>query len=397
MLHRSCLTLVILITSVALPKAWADEPIDGFDGPLPRHALARMGNDQFLHGSHIRHAVLSPNGQIIASTSEETWWYEGETTKYVSDNIIVLWDSATGKRLRELQVPHAPVFGFVFSPDSKQLGVSFGREIKDSGIIVLDVGSGKIVKQFADARLGLVRFTPDGRSVLLSEEYGDKLALWSIESGKRTRIWERPAKGSEWLREREYISDGLLSPDGKFLAWLGDVAPDYSKVPRGVHVPPHIPNPTTLIVVDAESGKLVYRKEFPSGCLNRFRFFADGRRFMTGGEKLTAYETATGKTLFDLDAASAYDYALSPDSRFAVTMTGRSEVRLWDLETRKASHELLKGMIPARVGNFSPTGNRSCWSHSVRCVYTTRQRARNGYPSDTAPGSRRGFRTTVGL
>src|SRR5205807_2560255 len=100
------------------------------------------------------------------------------------DNIVVLWDVTTGKRLRELHIPHAPVFSFIFSPDCKQLAVSFGREVKDSGIVVVEIESGKSVRKFADGRIGLVRFTPDGKSLILIEDYGDKLALCNIESGK---------------------------------------------------------------------------------------------------------------------------------------------------------------------------------------------------------------------
>ena len=356
MLHRSWLTVVILVASAAVCKPSGDEPIDGVDEQLPRHAIARMGNCRFFHGPYVRHAALSPDGKIIASSSEEVWWYEGEATTYISDKIVVIWDSTTGKRLRELHVPHAPVFDFVFSPDSKQLAVSFGREIKDSGIVVLDVESAKIVKQFADERLGLARFSPDGKSLLISEAYGGKLAFWDIESGKRTRAWKPPANNSEWLKEREYVYHGMVSPDGKFLAWFVDVALDYSKVPLGALVPPHIANPTALLIFDAERGKLAYRKEFPRNRLNRFTFFADGRRFMTGGENLSAYDTATGMGLFDLDANSTYDFTLPPDGRAAVTMTGASQVNLWNLDTRKLAHELLSGMIPVQLGNFSADG-----------------------------------------
>jgi WD40 repeat protein len=360
MLRRSCLTLVVLITSVQVLQTFAGEPVNDVSEPLPLHAIARMGTYRFFHGPQIRHAVLSPDGGIIASASDEALWYEGENTKYFGDKLLVLWDSSTGKPLRKVQLPQTPVLDFAFSPNSKQLAVRFGREKWDRGIAVVDTESGKIVKRLvADEDLGLVRFTSNGKSLVLSEDYGERLAQWDIESGKRIRSWQRPSKQSGWLKEREYVCDGMLSPDSRFLAWLVDLPPDYSKIKITsdalVVVPPHIASPTALLMVDAEHSKLAYRKEFSADCLKRFAFFADGRRFMTGGDKLSAYDTANGKHLFDLNASSPYKFALSADSRFAVTMTGESQVSLWNLES-KVGHKLLPGMIPVDLANFSADG-----------------------------------------
>ena len=237
MLRRSCLAAVIVATFGGL-YAWADNPADDVDATLPRQALSRLGTDRWFHGPHIRQAAISPDGRIVASTSEEVWWYEGETTKYTSDKTITLWDSATGKRIRELEVPHAPVFSFVFSPDGKQLAVSFGREV--SGIVVLEIESGKLIRRFADAALGLVRFTPDGKSLLLTEGYHTKLAVWNVESGKRTGLGSDQTRSPKWLKGAlKYVSDGDLSPDGKFLK-ASDDPKDYSEMRPGLIVPPHV-------------------------------------------------------------------------------------------------------------------------------------------------------------
>jgi WD40 repeat protein len=326
------------------------EPVDGIDEPLPPQAIARMGSYRFYHGPGVSTAVLSPNGQMIASASSRAFYYADEKVQNAYERIIVLWDSATGKRVRELQVPHPPVYGLAFSPDGKQIAAEFGKELKESGIALFDVESGKLLKQIADNRPGLMHFSTDGKSLFLSEDYGNKLALWDIETAKRTRNWEPPATQSKWLKGREYIWRGVPSPDNKFLAWLVDDPPDYSKVPLDYFPPPHVPEPTALIIVDAGTGEPVYRKEFPKNCLNRFAFSADGRRYMTSGDNVTAYATATGNKLFELDAPWTYNFALSPNGEFAVTMTGASQVRLWNLETKELSHELLSGMIPVMSG-----------------------------------------------
>jgi WD40 repeat protein len=123
-----------------------------------------------------------------------------------------------------------------------------------------------------------------------------------------------------------------------------------------VLVPPHVPNPTGLILVNADNGERVYRKEFPPGALERFAFFADGKSFMTNEARPAVYETATGREQFSFPADSTYNFVLSPNGRFAAAMSGASQVSLWDLEKKKRAHELLTGMIPARLGNFSADG-----------------------------------------
>jgi len=65
-----------------------------------------------------------------------------------------------------------------------------------------------------------------------------------------------------------------------------------------------------------------------------------------------------------LDAKSTYSFALSPDGRWAAAATGASQVRLWDLESKKPSHELLSGLIPAA----SPFGGEQMFSANGKSV-----------------------------
>jgi hypothetical protein len=75
---------------------------------LPPRALARLGDHRFYHGSGIISAVLSPDGRRIASADDH-------------HRTIVVWDSASGERLRELSIPRSFVSRLAFSPDGKTL------------------------------------------------------------------------------------------------------------------------------------------------------------------------------------------------------------------------------------------------------------------------------------
>ncbi len=355
MLHRFWLAAISLFT-VAATVSWSSEPVDDVAEPLPPRALARLGSYRFYHGPDVNSAVLSPDGRMIASASLKVVSKNGNP-QYVNEKGIILWDKVTGQRIRELQVPNAPVFDLEFSPNSKQLAARFGDHPEPSGIALFDVDSGKLLKQITGPDFRLRRFSPDGKSLYLSEGYRNNVILWDIEAGKRTRTWTKPDKLPKWLKGDEFVCQVHVTPDGKYLAWLVDVPPDSSKRPPGASSDGYIPLPKVLILVDADTEKPVYRKEFLPDHLHWFAISANGRRFLAGKDKFSVYEMATGTKLFDLDVPSSHPLVLSPDGRFAVEENGSSQVRLWNLQTKKPSHELLKGRIPVRSSlDFSPDG-----------------------------------------
>ncbi len=321
------------------------------DEPLPPRAIARLGSYRFYHGPGIECATLSPDGRFVVSAVRKFRVFD-EEKEVESERVIVLWDSNTGERVREILVPHAPIWRVVFSPDSKRLAVSYGRRDNKSGIALFDVETGKLALQVEknDSSVGLRNFSRDGKSLFLVKGDRDALILWNVANAKQTREWQRPKGPSEWIRGREYVYYMVPSRDAKFIASLVDEPPDYSKLPPGMFPPPYIPRPTVLVVSEGETGKPLYRKVFVDGELGAFAFSADGKRFMTRGKKFTAYESLTGKELYKLDAESTYSFSLSPDGRLALVATGASQVRLWDLDAKKPSHELLSGLIYSASG-----------------------------------------------
>lgn len=332
--------------------------------PLPEHAVARIGPPPFNHGPEIV-AALSPDGKWVSTTGcEEPRTEPGKADKarLAAARTVVLWDAATGERVREWELPDGPVSAR-FSADGKRLAVNYGR--KEPGVAVYDVATGKREAHAEKLDARNCNFTSDGKGLIFEEGFWGPLVRWDIATGKREKEWKQLEKASEWVKKGEYVWRTEPAVDAKYLASLIDLPPDYSNVKldpdRLVIIPPHVPRPTVLVMTDGATDKPLYRKEFESGCLDRFVFSADGKRFLVGGEKVTAFDTATGKELFALDAKDVYSFAVSPDGRRAVTMTGRSEVRLWDLETKKPTHELFAGLmhVSSRLGDeqvFSADG-----------------------------------------
>src|SRR5262245_22935972 len=117
MSNKPKLLLVLLALAAGFPRT---RPLGA--GELPPRALARLGSHRFYHGPEIECAVLSPDGSRIASaarSSSDRRLTDKERNAY--DSLIVLWDSATGERIRELHAPRRPVWHLAFSPDGKCL------------------------------------------------------------------------------------------------------------------------------------------------------------------------------------------------------------------------------------------------------------------------------------
>jgi WD40 repeat protein len=334
MSNRPILFAVVSALAAMMPSATlgADE--------LPPRAIARIGDHRFYHGPGITCAVLSPDGRYVASAAAFPSYF-----RYVTDKdrdpyqrTVVLWESATGERVREFRAPGGPVWHLAFAPDGKRLA-AVGR----FGVALFDVETGLHLRTLGDKRpWGRPQFSADGTELRIAEFRGT-LTAWEVSSGKRLRRWDPPVGPSEWVKEREHVHVVVPSPDGKVIAWLLWQAPDYSKLPPGAFPPPPIMIPTALVVADAATGKPLYRREFEPGALDSFAFSADTRRFLTAGDKVRAWDTATGKEQLAVEEPRAYRFALSPDGRRAVVEDGNSRVRLWDLETGKPSHELTSG------------------------------------------------------
>ncbi|HEY7313147.1 MAG TPA: hypothetical protein VH643_27610, partial [Gemmataceae bacterium] len=121
-----------------------------------------------------------------------------------------------------------------------------------------------------------------------------------------------------------------------------------------------------LRVHDAATDKLLYQKKFePSHRPPSFAFSANGQRFATDCDKLTIWETATGKELLTLNIEDMSRFALTPDGRQAVISEGApwsSRERLWDLQSGKPSRKLspdsilLMPSLPGMQQVFSADG-----------------------------------------
>jgi WD40 repeat protein len=320
---------------------------------LPPRALARLGDYHFYHGPGITCAVLSPDGKRAASASERP---EPSGPNDTEEWTVLLWDTATGNRVRSMRGLPSKAHGLTFSPDGTVLAVNCG-----SDILLFEVESSRLLRRLRPFESSpTIRFSPDGKQIHGHRTEHDGVILsWDVITGEHRRRWNPPGGPSEWVKIGECVIDGTPSPDGKFVAWFLGRMPDSSTRPEGAVPPPPVPKREALVVADAATDKPLYRLSFKSNELYSFTFTADGRRFGTGDDKLTVWDTATGKELAAIEKTSAYKFALSPSHRRAVVLETDSRVRLWDLETQQVTCEILSGLSHI---NFHTLGNPQTFS-----------------------------------
>jgi WD40 repeat protein len=343
MIDKAMRALVLLIAIMGLrqTRSLAKEP-------LPPRALAHIGDHRFYHGPGIDCAVLSPDGRRIASAAN--YDYNANVTdkeRDAYDPVIVVWDAATGERLRELRVPRGIIWRLAFSPDGKRLAAAYSISYPKANVVLFDVETSKLLRQLDEFPNEVIhlQFSADGNQVRVSEECGS-VSAWDAATGKKLRVWEPPSVAP--LRkdeDKERAVLGVLSPDGKVIVWETGTSP---RVTFGLHV--H----------DADSAKLLYQKKLqpPYRAWKSFAFSPDSRRFVTNEHnegQLSVWETTTGKELMTLEIPKMHRFALAPDGQRAAIEEEGLRVRFWDLKTGKPSRDFCPGIAPLTCGIPQPS------------------------------------------
>jgi hypothetical protein len=155
------------------------------------------------HISFVWSLAYSPDGRSLASAG------------YV-DSTIMVNDTSSGTKLQTLDGNAGDVFSVDFSPDGQTL-VSAAR---DELIILWDTSTWKKVRSFSPGVYAV--FSPDGRT-LAGGTYGGEVILWDVSSGTRLQTL---TGHSEHVLSLAFSADGKLlasgSRDGKVMIWKLD-------------------------------------------------------------------------------------------------------------------------------------------------------------------------------
>lgn len=268
--------------------------------------------------SEVYRVAFSPDGKYLATG----------TYRYVH-----LWNLETKRRVDKFGsdlVGEGNVLLVQFAPDGSRLGAVYGDRVAR----VWDLRLRRLVKKLSSDGVKFGTFSPDLTAIVAMTDAGG-VQLWDVKQSARTvsLAWEKKQVGlSQFL------------PGGRGLLLAPRRAGD-------------------LQLWDSATGQqaIVYRPDGYGGALNDAVTSPDGRTVFTAtGSWIRAYETKTGKQLFQIRAQASHSIAVSPNAKYVAAGSWLANdvesIRIFDTTTRQQVAEFGKFEHPVYSVSFSPDG-----------------------------------------
>jgi len=204
------------------------------------------------HNSWVSSAQFSHDGTMILTTSD--------------DQNGMVWNALTGALISVLQGHVGTVVSGDFSPDGRHVATV----ADDDNVVIWDPVTGNAEKTLTPAGYSSVRFSPDGRRVIVSEPFNGRATIWDVAS--ETMLLALTGHAGP-------VFDAAYSPDGA-LAVTGS-------------------GDRTAKIWDALSGAELRTLSGHDGILLAVAFSPDGRTVVTGAtdETVRIWDAATGVLL----------------------------------------------------------------------------------------------------
>src|SRR5262249_54511299 len=282
----------------------------------------------------LRSVAFTPDGEKLVS------W--GSRTGVPGDGeAIIFWNPSSGRELGRFSDYTAKVSSVALSPQGKIAAVGTWLDTK---ISLVDLATGKKLRELPDSHYGPMAFTSDGQILLTADYNPPVIHLWQVATGKELR---------QMRGHRGPVGGLALSPDGKTVASLSRDNRD----------------DPTIRLWDFATGKELRRIEFAPFSVTSIAFLPDSKSLVSVGHReapnvangpgeVRLWDMASGKEIrrFEGHREPVYAVALSPDGRTLATGDGASSLRLWEVATAKERLQLPGNSGPIGVVTFSPDG-----------------------------------------
>ncbi|MGO9483095.1 MAG: cytochrome D1 domain-containing protein, partial [Rhodomicrobium sp.] len=227
------------------------------------------------HSGRVTSAAFSPDGRFVLSGG--------------ADKSIILWNAATGVKVRSFTGHTDEIDAVGFSPDGLvALSASNDRTVK-----LWDVASGAELRSFNARSVTvhyLAAFSPDGRSILATDDAGWGLILRDAETGNALR---------KFYLDTDEVASAAFSPDGRFVlsgGWHG-----------------------ALKLFDTATGAALHTLKGHTSYINSVAFSADSRFAISGSDDGTMriWDVGSGRELVQMLASPDDEWlTMVPDGFF---------------------------------------------------------------------------------
>lgn len=281
---------------------------------------------------------------------------------YSRDHRVIRWDLAT-RAARPVAISRPARMGIsAFTADGKLLALG-RRGLKDPGLMLFDVESGKLLRTIIGhpgMTVGL-GFSHDGQRLVAASGDGE-VKVWGVADGKHLLSLDRqpPNKGGRFFLPAQFSRDDRMILVGEFdnAIHLHDAATGklLRKRPTGdeVHAATFSPDgefvavggggyrEPTVLFWNTKTGDVDRSwRTSHSGIISGLAFSLDGRLVATAGDEVDStvrlWDVATAQELgvFKGHHSSPWAVGFSPDGRTLATGGGDSSVLLWDVTGRR--------------------------------------------------------------
>lgn len=331
----------------------------GYDGTLilwdvaTGHKLRSFESRDEITDGHVRNiqaVAFSPDGKLLLSGA--------------NDATAVLWDKTTGAELRTFPAEerHYQIHSVAFSPDGGKVLTGTGR-----GVTLWDTASGsrlQALRANSDSSLQTAAFSPSGAHIVTGDDKGIA-TLWSATTGKVVRTFKQaPANAAGFSMESLTQALGASVP--------GAAAGDMEESLRESLLSPRIravafnSDDTRLATAvsdgrvtlwDARTGAVLRTLERKaSGAAKSVAFSRDGRRLVCCSDlDTTLWDVATGNKL-QASASPTASVTFGPDGARMLAGHQDGTVSLWDTDGMKRLWSVSAARGQVHVVAFDPGG-----------------------------------------
>lgn len=218
------------------------------------------------------------------------------------DRSIRIWDTDSGRCLKNFRTFTLSPVGGAFSPDEKLAATAYGEAFKT--LDLWDMRDGKLLRKYPGMSVLGVKFSPDSKYLAA---YGLEGQIRVLDASSDSIVWESKSIGASiscvgFLGKKESVFVGC--DDG------------------------------SLTVVDFRSGEARLRVQAHEGPVTAADCTSDGAVILTGGadETLRLWDATSGKEIRRLSGhrKRITGAVLMKDERFIVSTSADSSVKIWD-------------------------------------------------------------------
>ncbi|MGB3534856.1 MAG: serine/threonine-protein kinase [Microcoleaceae cyanobacterium] len=239
------------------------------------------------HSSWVRSLAISPNGEILASSS--------------NDKTIRLWDLEQGVRKRTIEGHTDSVNTIVFSPD----GQTLASGSRDRTIILWNLRNGarQLTIRGHEGAVNTLAFSPDGRT-LASASDDQTIKLWEINTGAR-KLTLQGHSGA--------VNTIVYTPDGQTIASAS--------------------NDQTVRLWDVSNGDVRQVLNQHRTPVRSLAIAPNGQTLISGGERIILWDLNTYKQLTILWGHAQLVTALvvSPNGELLMSGSEDKTIKIWQI------------------------------------------------------------------